>query len=263
MGIGSSAKKANQQAIDMQNQAAAEAKAQQNKAIEMKQKAIADNPYPTYLSTPEAQKYKQTLEDRLAGKGLIDVNALTSPIAAQIRAGEKQTEAGIGSAASARGLGRSTVATSQIGAASQAAERDIAERMANLELTRQQQIENAVGQYGNLASTEAQSQANKANYNVGNEFNVSDSIANYAQLAKNDQFTISKTIQESGAQEAAFKLQQLQMWLSVAATAGSIAATGGMSAAIPKSGAVVNTGNSKILNSNFNMAGIGDKLGGF
>lgn len=264
MGVGSAAKKANNEALDIQRKAAADAKAAQDQAIALKQKAIADNPYVTYLETPAAQEYQSTLKDRLAGKGLIDVNSQTSPIAAQIRAGEKQTNAAIGSAASARGLGRSSVATSQIGASSQAAERDIAERMANLELTRQQQIENAVTQYGDLSKTEAQSQANKVNYNVGNQNNVADSIAGYAQQAASNQNLIANTIRSSGAQQAAFQLQQLQMWLSTGATAATLGAgliTNGATRLASSSGnaAQVNTG---AINGSMGMSGnLANRLG--
>ena len=232
MGIGKSAKKAQQAQIDLQRQAAKKAEADKANALSVREEAIRNIKFPTYLSTAEGQKYKQTLEERMAGQGLIDVNALTSPIAAQIRAGQKQTEAAIGSAASARGLGRSSVATSQIGAASQAAERDIAERMAQLELTRQQQIENAVSGFGDVSKTEAQSQQNKSQFDIGNQFGLADTIAGYAEQVKQDQFLISNSIAQKGVTSAANNLLQLQTWLSAAVGAAkTFSGDGGVSGA--------------------------------
>lgn len=215
------AAKAQNAALSAQEKAAMEAEERRNEAVRLKQEAAKNINFPTYLEIPEAQQYKQTLEDRMAGRGLIDVNAQTSPIAAQVRAGLEKTTAAIGSAASARGLGRSTVATSQIGEASQAAERDIAERMANLELARQAQIEDAIRQFGIVSEKEATSQQQQAQFKQGAEFNIADTIAGNAEAYKQDQFAIANTIAQSGALEAAYALKNAEMWASSILGAGS------------------------------------------
>ena len=224
------AAKSQQDVLDAQRSAADKAAAERAAAVEVKRKAAESINYPTYLSTPEAQKYKQTLEERMAGKGVIDVNAQTSPIANQVRSGLDKTQAGLSSMASSRGLGRSTVATAQGVAASQAAERDIAERMSNLELTRQGQIDQAVSQYGTLGEQESASQQNQAIFKRGGEFSVADTMSGAASANSSDQFSIAKTIAEKGASEAAYQLKQAEIWASALNGVGSSASSFGESA---------------------------------
>ena len=256
---------AQQQQIAAEQKAAADAQAQRDIAVAKKQAAIENINYPTYLSSPEAQKYKGTLEERMAGRGLIDVNAQTAPVAEQVRAGFKQTEANIGAAASARGLGRSSVATAQIGEKSQAAERDIAERVANLELTRQDQIGTAVTQFGTLTEQEAASQQNQAIFKRGGEFSVADTISGNAEAAKQDQFAIAKSIEAKGVAQAAAELKQAEIWSSAVVGATKSAAQSSEDVidalkAEKTNRAMVNTG--RTTNS-FNSQGIGSNLGGF
>src|SRR3990167_9649350 len=123
-----------QQAAEQERQerqaAVVKEEAVRQEAVERKEEAIKNIKYPTYLEGPEALKLKTTLEERLAGRGLapsltpLDIDKQTAPFAAQRRAGLAQTSAAIGSAASARGLGRSTIPINEIGKQSQAAERD-------------------------------------------------------------------------------------------------------------------------------------------
>lgn len=200
------------QAIQAQQQAAAQEQQQRQNAYDLQQGVIKDNPYPTYLSTAPAQEYQKTLQDRMAGRGLIDVNAETAPVANQVRAGLQQTNAATASAASARGLGRSTITASQIGNNSQAAERDIADRMSQLELARQQQVQDAVSSYGDLSRTEAQSQANKANYNVGNVNNEASTLVGNAASENANQQDIAGMIASKGTTAAANQLQQANIW---------------------------------------------------
>ena len=221
------AKAAQEQQIKVQKQAAQQAEARRQEAIGVKRSAIQNVQFPTYLSTEPGQKYKQTLEDRIAGRGLIDVNAQTAPYAEQRRAGLKKTNAAIFSTASARGLGRSSVVSSQVGEESMAAERDISERVAQLELTRQQQIQDAVASYGALSETEATTQANKALFDRGGQFSLGDTIAGYAEQAKNDQFMVANSIAQMGIQQAAMQLQRLQMFLGAGASVAAAAAGGG------------------------------------
>ena len=152
------------------------------------------------LTSPEIEKFGQTLEERVAGRGLIDVDALSAPSAVARRAGLEQTGAAISSAASARGLGRSTVPVSKIGQASQAAERDIAERVAQLQLIKEGQKGEAIEQFGRFAA-----------FKRGGEFSVADTISRDANAVKNNEFATANTIASIGATEAAGQLLSSQM----------------------------------------------------
>lgn len=205
---------AQQRALTAQERAAQEAKDRRDEAVRLKQEAAKNIKFPTFLEIPEAQEFKQTIQDRIAGRGLIDVDAQTAPVAQQVRAGLKQTQSGLASLASARGLGRSTVATAQGTQASQAAERDIASRVSQLEIKRQDQIARAVEQFGGISEREEISQQNLARFRQGAEFNIADTIASDAQTTKNDQFAIANTIQQNGATDAAFQLMNAEIWAS-------------------------------------------------
>jgi len=262
---------AQRQALSAQEKAAAEAKERRNEAVRLKQEAAKNIHFPTFLETPEAQQFKQTLEDRMAGRGLIDVEAGTSPVAAQVRSGLEQTKAAIGSGASARGLGRSTVATSQIGEASKAAERDIASRMQQLELAKQEQIGQAVSQFGTVAEAEAISKQNKARFQQGAEFNIADTIANDANQTRNDQFAISNTIAQNGANAASWQLLNSQIWSSGILAAGKSYASGiggasdeivgKLNSKLASRGAQVNIGNSRLASNRLVTSDL--SLGGF
>ena len=210
-------------ALSAQERAAAEAQDRRNEAVRLKQEAAKNINFPTFLESPDAQKYKGILEDRIAGRGLIDVDAASSPIIQERLAGQKRTEAGIGATASARGLGRSSVVSSQVGEASRAAERDIASRIQSLELARQEQIGQAVTQFGDVAKLDVQSKEMKANFLRGGEFEIADTIAGNAERAKSDQFAIANTIQANGASEAAWQLKQSEIWASAVVGLGKSA----------------------------------------
>ena len=64
-------------ALSSQEKAAAEEQIRVQEAVAKKQAAIEDIQFPTFLETPEAQEFKQTLQERIAGRGIIDVDALT------------------------------------------------------------------------------------------------------------------------------------------------------------------------------------------
>ena len=183
---------AQQAQITAQQQAAAQEKVEREKAVERKE---------TALVSPELEKFRGTLEERMAGRGLIDVSDLSAPAAVQRRAGLKETEAAIGAAASARGLGRSTIPVSQIGEASQAAERDIAERVAQLQLVKESQKETAISQFGELAK-----------FQRGGEFSVAETMAGNAQRDTQNQFSIAESIANKGATQAAFELKQAEIF---------------------------------------------------
>ena len=222
--------------------AIAKEEATRQEAIERKEKAVAEIKYPTYLEIPEAQKLKGTLEERLAGRGLVapvtplDISKTTAPFAEQRRAGLKQTEAAISATASARGLGRSTIPVSQIGEASQAAERDIEERVAQLQIENKkieesniererQQITDALARFEALTGREATSQEQKAIFERGGEFDVAETIAGKAgeigaaerasaEIYKQNQFAIAESIAKKGTTDAAYELKQAEIWAS-------------------------------------------------
>jgi len=215
---------ANEAALAQQQKAADLAEKQRQEAVSRKETALAGADFPaSFVSTPEGAEFKQTLQDRMAGRGLIDVDALSAPAAAQRRAGLEQTGAAISSTASARGLGRSTIPVAQTAEASQAAERDIAERVSQLELVRQEQIGQAVGQFGELSSRELASQQQKSIFETGGEFKIADTISENAEATKRDQFSIAATLKQNGAEAAAYKLKEAGIWGS-----SIIGATGGM-----------------------------------
>jgi len=201
-------------ALRQQQEAAQEQQRRIDEAVNRKIAATQNIKFPTFLSGESGRQFSQTIQDRISGRGLIDVSAQTAPVAAQRRAGLQRTEAAIGSAASARGLGRSSVAVSQLGAASQAAERDIAERVQQLELQRQGQIERAVTQSGLIAEQESKGQQLKAQFERGGEFEIADTQINAAQTFKNNEFAIAEAIRTQGALEAAFQLQQAEILAS-------------------------------------------------
>ena len=183
---------AQQAAIDAQTRAAQEAQAERERAAQLQLAA---------LESPELQELGTTLRERIAGRGLIDVSAATAPVAEQIRAGlREQTIPGIAAAASARGLGRSTIPIAQISQASQAAERDIATRIQNLEIARQGQIERAIDRFQQLGE-----------FKVRGEQVAASTIADSANRFANDQFAIANSIASKGATEAAGELLSAQM----------------------------------------------------
>lgn len=200
-------------AMQAQKKATEKEEEQRREALRRKEEALKIK-FPTFLETEAGGQFQKTLQERIAGRGLIDVDAQTSPIAAQRRAGLRRTEAAIGSAASARGLGRSTVPVSQIGEASQAAERDINERMAALEIKRQDQIESAVTASGKVAQIESTGQQARAAFQRGGEFSVADTIARDASIFKANEFAIADSIVQFGIADAANRLKQAEIWAS-------------------------------------------------
>jgi hypothetical protein len=142
---------------------------------------------PTLKDVSEYPLYRQTLEDRMAGRGLgYDPSVLssaTAPYAKSQREGfQNYTMPTISGQASARGLGRSTIPVSQSRLGSQEVESDIANRVAQLTLANEQQKAaekgTAIGQYGNLMGADynslmglnaVENQAAVNNANVTNE----------------------------------------------------------------------------------------------
>jgi len=133
-------------------------------------------PFGSLKEIPEQEEYLKTLRERIAGRGVgfreQELSAATSPFAAQRRAGLKeQTIPQISAQASARGLGRSTIPVSRIGLASGEAERDIGEKIANIrlanELQRRQEINAALGKFGEFPQQEAAVKMGRAAFDIG------------------------------------------------------------------------------------------------
>lgn len=193
---------------------AARQRANRQRALGVAQAGVDKFKFSSILGTDIGKRQEQTLEDRIAGRGLfdIDINKQTAPFAAQRRAGLEQTTAQIGSAAAARGLGRSTIPVGQIGQASQAAERDIEQRVAQLQLTREQlrsgERERAVTARGQLAVQEQGGLERVAKFGREGQFALANIITGNSALEQRDNFAIADSIRQGGIQQATDQLQQ-------------------------------------------------------
>ena len=198
------------EAVDLQKTAGAERK-----------KALEGIKLPTILETDIGQQLKGTLQDRLAGRGIsqIDVQGGTAPFRAERLAGLKREEASIGAAASSRGLGRSTIPVSQIAEAGKGASRDISSTAADLQrqnkVLEAQQTVDALSRFQALTNRELDDQqrgqlfeAEKVLAEESGQINVANTIAGNATIEKQNQFSIANSIASIGATEAAGQLQQ-------------------------------------------------------
>jgi hypothetical protein len=138
--------------------------------LSSKKKGTAQ-PIQKLSDTPEGQLYQKTLQERMSGIGLIDtsgydpsvLNSNTAPYAKSAWANYKNyTMPQISSQASSRGLGRSTIPVNIAAQKSQETGQSIDERVAQLTLQNEQEKanerliaeqekQNAITQYGNLA----------------------------------------------------------------------------------------------------------------
>lgn len=214
--------------LQAQQEAAAKEEATRLEAVQRKEEAVANIKFPTTFEIPEAQELRTTLQDRIAGRGLVtpvsplDIDAQTAPFAAQRRAGLEKTGAAISATASARGLGRSTVPVAQIGEQSAAAERDIESRVAALQVENKKieesniererlQKANALARFQDLIGSEDISQQRKASFERGGEFDIANTIANDASAVKQNEFVIADTYAQQGATQAANQLLNAQI----------------------------------------------------
>ena len=145
-----------------------------------KQKDIPEyggmRPFSSLREIPETAGFLEELQRRKRGEGVgfrpEVLSAATSPFAATQRASLKErTIPQISQQASARGLGRSTIPVGQIGQASGATERDIGERIAELQLANEQQrraeINQALSGIGGFIGQEASTRAGRAGFDIG------------------------------------------------------------------------------------------------
>lgn len=136
-------------------------------------------PYQSLKEIPEGQLWSDKLTERLAGKNVgfsrevMDRN--TAPFAQARMAGVTNYEApAISAAASARGLGRSTIPVNRIALSTQEASRDIEQRIADIEMKneaqKRQEINQALQDIGTFTGQESNQRTIRSGFDYG-EFN--------------------------------------------------------------------------------------------
>ena len=152
--------------------------------------------FPTVTETQQGQQLAQSIQDRIAGRGLEE---LVKPEADIARANLQQhIIPRISSEASARGLGRSTIPVGQIGQASQAVEQDIQRRVAELRTQAFGQQERlAFGEAGDLQAREQQRLQGEQ---IAGALEIPGSTMN-----------ISRSLTESGSQKAEASLRNAEV----------------------------------------------------
>jgi hypothetical protein len=212
---------AQQKAIDLQQQELEAKKAAGEKAIALKSQALEEFKLPGILETPEGADLLAKLKQREAGVGVgysqEVLNKDTAATAAQTRASLKeQTIPAINTAASSRGLGRSTIPVSMTGQATQAAERDIESRIAQLQVASEAQksvdIQNALTQHTALAESQVKAKQAEAGTRLTGEFNIADTEIGVADSNFKDTAYIGELISQQGATAASYQLQQAALW---------------------------------------------------
>ncbi len=132
-------------------------------------------PFESLREISETPDFLAELARRRKGEGVgfrpEVLSAATSPFAATQRAAlRERTIPTISAQASARGLGRSTIPVGQIGQASAATERDIGERIAQLQLAneqqRRQEINQALSSTGQFIGAEAAQRGTRAGFDL-------------------------------------------------------------------------------------------------
>ena len=204
-----------QQQIAAEQEAARKAEQERQEAVTRKEEALKEVDYPSILETEAGKKLYGTLQERIAGQGVglgLDLNKETAPTAAQIRSSLKeQTIPTISAAASARGLGRSSVPVSQISQASQQAERDIESAMSELRISdaeaRRLDVLSALQSTQQLTEREATDLQNRARLILGSEYDIANTVANNAELEKQDSSHIASLVANQGVTAAANDLQ--------------------------------------------------------
>ena len=133
-------------------------------------------PFESLKEIPEGARFSEELLNRIEGRRVgfrpEVISGATAPFAKQRRAGLKEeTLPGISAQASSRGLGRSTIPVNRGALASQAAERDIEERVAQLAVQNEVQRRNEINQanqlLGQFAQAEAATRAQAAGFDFG------------------------------------------------------------------------------------------------
>ncbi len=216
------------EALSAQQRAAQEEAERRGEAVDIQRRAaegrragLAGIKLPTLLETPSGQELKATLQERIAGRGLsqIDVAGGTAAFAGVRRAGVEREKAAVGSAASAAGLGRSILRPRLVGEAVAGGERDIALTTADLQrqnvVLEAQQIVDSLNRFQQLTNQELSSQqksqlfeAQKVLAEESGQIDIANTIAGNASIERSNQFAISESIAAIGATEAAGQLQQ-------------------------------------------------------
>ncbi len=217
-----------QAALSAQEEAARQEALKRGEAVDV-QKVAAEKrkaelegiKLPTLLETPSGQELKSTLQERIAGRGIsqIDVGAGTAAFAGVRRAGVEREKAAVGSAASAAGLGRSILRPRLVGEAVAGGERDIALTTADLQkqnkVLEAQQVVDSLNRFQQLTNQELDSQqksqlfeAQKVLAEESGQIDIANTIAGNATIERQNQFSIANSIAAIGATEAAGQLQQ-------------------------------------------------------
>ena len=208
------ASRAAQTQLEAQQQALDERRAAGQRAIALKAEALERFNLPGIMESPEGQALYEQLRQRREGVGVgytpESISAETSAFAKQRRAGLTEQEIPlISSAASARGMGRSTIPVSQIGLAGQAAERDIESRVAQLtsesERQRAVDIQNAITQSMAMQESQTRAEQAEAGTKLTGEFNIADTELGIS-------YQVADSIAQMGATETGYTLQQAAMW---------------------------------------------------
>lgn len=147
-------------------------------------------PFASLQEIPQGKLLTDELEARMRGERVgfrpEILSQSTAPFALSRRTALKEkTIPTISAAASARGLGRSTITTGQIGQASSQAERDIMERIAQINLANEQQrraeINEAVLGTERYVGAEAQQRTVRANFDYNDFLNQEQAQTAYSQ----------------------------------------------------------------------------------
>jgi len=146
------------------------------KEKEEAEKFTGIRPFESLKEIPEGARFSEELLNRIEGRRVgfrpEVISGATAPFAKQRRAGlREETLPGISAQASSRGLGRSTIPVNRGALASQAAERDIEERVAQLAVQNEVQRRNEINQanqlLGQFAQAEAATRAQAAGFDFG------------------------------------------------------------------------------------------------
>ncbi len=252
---------AQQEALDLQQQELETKREAGVKAVALKAEALDKFALPGILETPEGKDLQARLRLRESGVGVgyspEVLKADTAATAAQTRASLKeQTIPALSAAASSRGLGRSTIPVSQIGSATQAAERDIESRIAALTVASEGQrstdIQNAITQQASLIEQQTKAKQAEAGTRLTGEFNIADTELGVANSNFQSVSYIADLINNQGSTKAAYELQQAAIFAgaiqSGTSAIGNSVANAGIIDAI---NAQKNTNNARV-----NIAGV-------
>ncbi len=215
-------------------------------------------PLKSLKETPEGALFAKKIAGRAEGKGVgYDRNAIsrvTGAFGARRRATLREEELPvISQQASARGLGRSTIPINRAALATQAAERDIEERAANLNLVNEQQkraeINAALGDLFGFSQAEANQIASRANFDYA-DFQRLNAAKERLAMLENEKREGRATLEtQQAAADAKRQVAGLQNAIKVAVGAATGFVGGGVSGAFMGAGNSLTSSTAGITNS--------------